>query len=156
MKKFLIAGSVVLTLAASPLMAEAEPIVFDYTGSLATFTVPSAGIYRILAVGAQGGITPGARDSVVTTGFGAEIGGDFTLTAGEVLQIAVGGAGMPGSGIGGGGGGGGTFVVGPGITPLVIAGGGGGSGYFFGLPGLAPPTVSSGGGGLTGQNGAGS
>ena len=44
------------------------------------------------------------------------------LTAGEVLHIAVGGAGNDG-GLGGGGG---SLVVGPGNSPLVITGGGGG------------------------------
>ena len=49
--------------------------------------------------------------------------GDFELTAGEVLQIVVGGVGQttPSSG----GGGGGSFVIGPMNKPLVIAGGGG-------------------------------
>lgn len=47
----------------------------------------------------------------------ASIGGDFSLTAGESLQIAVGGAGLGGDGSGSGGG---SFVVGPGNTPLVL------------------------------------
>ena len=77
--------------------------------------MPTTGSYQILAFGAQGGNAAG--------GLGAEIGGDFTLTAGESLQIAVGGI--------GGGGGGGSFVISPGNAPLVIAGGGGGGGGFF-------------------------
>jgi hypothetical protein len=50
-------------------------------------------------------------------GLGAEIGDDFSLTQGEILQIAVGGAGRS---AGGGEGGGRSF--GPNNTPLVIAG----------------------------------
>jgi hypothetical protein len=59
-------------------------------------------------------------------GLGAEIGGDFVLTTGEILQIAVGGKGS--DTIFGGGGGGGSFVVGPGNPSLIVAGGGGGGG----------------------------
>jgi hypothetical protein len=65
----------------------------------------------------------------------------------EILQIAVGGAGIPGRR---GGGGGGSFVVGPGNTPLVIAGGGGG-GAFNGAG-----IDVNGGDALTGRNGGGS
>src|SRR5215831_13949918 len=126
MNRLLLAGTALLTLAASDMAARAAPIDFTYIGSLVTFTVPTTGSYQILAFGAQGGITAGSLSGGLG-GRGAEVGGDFGLTAGEVLQIAVGGVGMPGSGTGGGGGGGGSFVVGPSNTPLVIASGGGGS-----------------------------
>ncbi|HYZ42273.1 MAG TPA: autotransporter, partial [Stellaceae bacterium] len=128
-------------------VAHAQRIAFTYTGSLVTFTVPITGSYQILAFGAQGGESI-AGQSPGAGGLGAEIGGEFSLTAGEILQIAVGGAGMAGNlNFTGGGGGGGSFVVGPGNTPLVIAGGGGGGGHAdgVGLPG---------GPGLTGPNGA--
>jgi hypothetical protein len=134
--KHLLTGTAFLVLAASHPAAKADPIVFDfpYTGSLVTFTVPTTDTYQILAFGAQGG--PGISLLPARGGRGAEIGGDFGLTAGESLQIAVGGVGGDGTTahdapLGprslGGGGGGGSFVVGPGNTPLVIAGGGGGS-----------------------------
>jgi hypothetical protein len=144
LKQLLLAGTAFLAIAASYPTAKAAPIVFDftYTGSLVGFTVPTTDQYQILAFGAQGGginlgpppipPNPGGR--------GAEIGGDFILTAGETLQIAVGGAGMPGAG------GGGSFAVGPDNTPLVIAGGGGGAGRI--ITGPFP-----GGDGLTGPNG---
>src|SRR5262245_23129581 len=106
-----------LAIAAASPAARAIPFDFTYTGSLATFTVPESGLYQILAFGAQGG------DGAGMGGRGAEIGGDFSLTAGEILWIAVGGAGDDGTIVGGGGGG--SFVVGPGTLPLVIAGGGG-------------------------------
>ena len=135
MKQLLFAGTAFLALAASSSTVKAAPIVFDftYTGSLLTLMVPTTDAYQILAFGGQGG------NSENFGGLGAKIGGDFRLTAGETLQIVVGGAGRSGFG---GGGGGGSFVVGPENTPLVIAGGGGGASVF-----------QSGGGGLTGQNG---
>jgi hypothetical protein len=144
MKQLLLAGTAVFGLMASGLAAQATPIDFTYTGSLVDFTVPAAGTYQILAFGAQGGGTTVAGFTGVG-GLGAEIGGDFTLNAGEILQIAVGGAGASGVGAAGGGGGG-SFVVGPENIPLVIAGGGGGGGVVaaIGFPGGA---------GLTGPDG---
>jgi hypothetical protein len=148
MKLILLAGTACLGLVASGLAAHAVPFDFTYTGSLVTFTVPTTDNYQILAFGAQGG---NITSTGTGGGLGAEIGGVFSLTAGEVLEIAVGGAGM--AGFGAGGGGGGSFVVGPGNTPLVIAGGGGGSGaVIFGLP---APSPFPGGGGLTGPDGGG-
>jgi hypothetical protein len=146
MKQPLLGAMAGLAFVGSSLTAHAVPFDFTYTGSLVTFTVPTTDTYQILAYGAQGGnavfpLTTGPG------GLGAEIGGDFSLTAGEVLQIAVGGAGSNENGTGGGGGG--SFVVGPGNTPLVIAGGGGGGGVID--PQRSTPLA--GGGGLTGQNG---
>src|SRR5215471_7269692 len=119
MKQFLLAGAALLGLALSQPTAHAQRFEFDYTGSLVTFTAPIKGTYQIIAFGAQGGnisvagvVGPGGR--------GAEIGGNFSLTAGEALQIAVGGAG--GNAAGPNAGGGGSFVVGPGNTPLIVAG----------------------------------
>ena len=152
MKFLLLAGTAFLGLAASGSVAGAGPIDFTYTGSLVDFTVPTAGTYQLLAFGAQGG---GGPIPSTTGGQGAEIGGDFGLTAGETLQIAVGGAGMNLEG--GSGGGGGSFVVGPGNTPLVIAGGGGGGYLGLGQGGLTGPDGGNGGGGAggTGGNGGG-
>jgi hypothetical protein len=150
----LLVCTAVLTLAASEAAARdpsqkvtpIERVSITYIGELVTFTVPKTGIYQIVAFGAQGGsgIFRAGGTFIGPGGRGAEIGGDFSLTAGEILQIAVGGMGTEDSG----GGGGGTFVVGPNNTPLVIAGGGGGGGGTLGrgLPG---------GGGLTGPDGGG-
>ena len=146
-KVFLLAGTAFLALAASAPAARAQRVNFTYTGKLVTFTVPETGSYQILAFGAQGGNGTYAGP-IGVGGLGAEVGGHFTLTAGEILQIAVGGAGGDHSGGGGGGGGGGSFVVGPDNTPLVIAGGGGGGGGSGSGP-------LPGGGGLTGPNGGG-
>jgi hypothetical protein len=137
----LLARIAFLGLAASSAVARATPFDFTYSGSLVDFTVPATGTYQVLAFGAQGGSFV-SGNIFGPGGLGAEIGGDFGLTAGEILQIAVGGAGSST------GGGGGSFVVGSGSTPLVIAGGGGGGGRIGG-------TGLPGGGGLTGQNGDG-
>jgi hypothetical protein len=149
-KQLLLAGTALLAIAVSHSAVKAAPIVFDftYTGSLVTFMVPTTDTYQILAFGAQGG-TVTIQTGTGAGGGGAEIGGDFSLAAGEMLQIAVGGSGRGSFGGGEpGAGGGGSFVVGPGSTPLVIAGGGGGAGR---IGGLAVP----GGGGLTGPDGGG-
>ena len=74
---------------------------FASTGSIVTYTVPATGVYDMVAYGAQGG----AGANVVAGGLGAKVGGDVMLTAGEVLQIAVGGAGQTGTSSAGGGGG---------------------------------------------------
>ncbi|HEX4368238.1 MAG TPA: Ig-like domain-containing protein, partial [Rhodopila sp.] len=98
-----------------------------------------AGTYNITAYGAQGG----------GGGQGAEVSGDISLTAGEQLEIVVGGYGGV---VAPGGGGGGSFVLersagsssGP-YSPLVIAGGGGGYG--------GGPGGSTAGAGANGGNG---
>lgn len=121
---------------------------FAYTGSLQTFTVP-AGVssLHIDARGAQGG-GGGALGGI--GGLGARVEGDFAVTAGQVLTLLVGGAGLPGQDSGeraGGSGGGGTFVVAAGNVALAVAGGGGGA---MGRSGL----VVDGGPGLAGNDGA--
>ncbi len=86
------------------------------------FTIPTTGIWKIEARGASGypfGI--GGR--------GAIIYGEYSLTAGTVLKVAVGQQGQvnPASGTLQFGGGGGSFVSLLNNTPLIVAGGGGGS-----------------------------
>ena len=105
MKQLLLAGTAFLAIVGSHRAAYADPIVFDfpYTGSLVPFTVPTTDTYQILAFGGQGGdvITqqippcpcPPPPPQISPGGHGAEIGGNFSLAAGETLQIAVGGAG---------------------------------------------------------------
>jgi len=135
---------------------------FSYTGGMQTFTVPGSGTYHIVAAGAQGG--DATAQGGAAAGLGAEIAGDFTLTAGQVLNVAVGqGASCQTYGCGGGGG---TFVVltGSTPTPLAIAGGGGGAFNTPGGPGQAGQAGGNAGvsrlapfpaGGMGGTNGAG-
>ena len=103
---------------------------YSYSGVIDVVTVAKTGIYDITAYGGAGGsgLNPAGG------GLGAEASGDVKLTAGETLDIVVGGQGAnrgPYNGQGAGGGGGGSFVLetagGGGYTPLVIAGGGGGA-----------------------------
>ncbi|MEI6882064.1 MAG: glycine-rich protein, partial [Bacteroidota bacterium] len=80
------------------------------------WTVPTTGMYRIEAFGAQGG---GNNNF----GRGAQMRGDFNLTAGQQLKIIVGQqGGVQSSGSGGGG----SFVATSANVPLIVAGGGGG------------------------------
>jgi uncharacterized protein YrzB (UPF0473 family) len=98
---------------------------FNYTGAIQTYTVP-AGVtsINIDAIGASGG---NAGTGVFPGGLGASMTGDFTVTAGEVLTILVGGqAASLTTGNGATGGGGGSFVVRGGSNPLIVAGGGAG------------------------------
>lgn len=123
----------------------------SYTGSLQTYTIDATSVYVLTAFGAQGG---------GSGGLGAEIGDQFFLMAGEVLDIYVGGQGNSKYGFGSGGGGG-TFVVLEGATPtlLLVAGGGGGGNFASdqGSPGLTGTGGSVGldGGGPGGINGGG-
>lgn len=133
--------------------------LFSFTGGAQTFTVPATGTYTLQTWGAQGGNDglTGARGGYAT--------GVMTLTAGQVINIYVGGVGgncsaNNGGGFNGGGnagpygcsgGGGGASDIRVGGTSLnnrvLVAGGGGGAGN----------SVQAGaGGGLSGLNGSGS
>lgn len=92
--------------------------------SLQAWTAPAAGTYRITATGASGASAMQAQARGVTGGCGAEISGEFTLNAGDTIEVLVGQKGTATDVSGGGGGG--SFVTLNG-TPLVIAGGGGGA-----------------------------
>jgi len=98
------------------------------TNGIQTFTVPTSGLYQIDAFGAKGGNSGG---NVYSGANGARMSGQFSLTAGDILQIVVGQLGVNGTQSGsnycGGGGGGGTFVRVNG-TLVIAAGGGGGAG----------------------------
>lgn len=129
---------------------------FEYTGSIATWTVPLTASYEITAYGAKGGGAYG--------GNGAVIGGSFLLDSGVTLNLLVGGQGATAHGGDVSGGGGGTFVVAPTNTPLLVAGGGGGSGYDIDTLGLgtnshgydaSTTTSGTGAGSSGGTNGAG-
>jgi hypothetical protein len=115
------ASALALMALAAPAAADTVPFV-DTTPGSTGFTAPEAGVYDILAFGAQGG------DSGGDGGLGAEVGGDFRLTAGEVLSIVVGVDGNGPQVFGStGDGGGGTLVLTSTGTALLIAGGGGGA-----------------------------
>jgi len=126
-------------------MLTAQADTFSYTRSIQQFTAPTAGEYDIVAFGASGG-----SGSIGTGGLGAEMGGDFNLTAGETLDM-----GQAGLTAHAGGGGGGRFVVVDSTTtPLVIAGGGGGGGADLKSQGGQTVSINAGQGG-PGQDGNG-
>ena len=89
MKLLLLAGASAMALGATPAAAVA---VFSFTGGIVLWSAPTAGIYQIDAYGAQGGGGSGGKSGTIG-GSGAAVGGRFTLTTGESLQIAVGGQG---------------------------------------------------------------
>ncbi len=152
MHKLLLAGPAALLALAAPLApANAAPITFGYTGAIQTYTVQTTGTYDILAIGAGG-----ANGFYMHTdgGLGAKIEDTFDLTAGEVLDVLVGGKGAKGSD-GPGGGGGGSFVVAPGNAPLLIASGGGGGGDIYGPGGNGAGLGGNGTGGAGGASSSG-
>jgi hypothetical protein len=133
-------------------------------GGIQELTVPRTGSYRIEAFGAKSEWGDRSGSSSYRGGYGARMRGDFTLTAGEIIQILVGqngvnathtqNTGQPGIGAGGGG----TFVI---RTPytntgsiLVIAGGGGGGAQnsWTNRRGEGGNTGTSGTGGGSGNN----
>lgn len=98
---------------------------FAYTGNITNWSAPVTGVYRVTAVGAQGG--HGTIDNgPFVGGRGAQIIGSFKFSAGDNFLLAVGGEGSSFAGNYNGGGGGGSFFVDDDGTPLLIAGGGGG------------------------------
>ena len=99
-------------------------------GGIQTFTIPVTGLYRIEALGAQGGSEPPYKFG----GKGVSMRGDFNFAAGTVLRILVGQQGSSAYGCYGGGGG--SFVTDSLNTPLIIAGGGGGAGGLTGGNGI--------------------
>jgi hypothetical protein len=96
-------GSITITLVGS-----SAPVSFTYTGSETSYTLSTAGLYDIVAVGAQGG--GGGYGG--SGGYGTSLEATSSFAAGTVLDLVVGGAGISGLyEFAAGGGGGGTFVV---------------------------------------------
>lgn len=136
--------------------AHAATITFAYTGSIQTYLIPKTGLYLLSASGAQGGDQEG--NFFHRGGLGGVISGDVQLTAGQTLDIVVGGQGQGRGAIYAGGGGGGTFIWIDGqTTPLLVAGGGSGASVpkpgnpGGGAPGNGQPT-SFGGAGWSGSS----
>ena len=141
MKQFLLAGASLIALTSA---AVAGPTTtFNYAGSFATYTVADTGTYQITAFGAEGGFDNAGNGAPISVG--ARIGGTFSLTSGDVLRIAVGGAG--GAGAWAGGGGGGTFIYDQTTGQALVIAGGGGGGWFTGHSGGNGLTTTGGSGG---------
>jgi hypothetical protein len=122
---------------------------FSEDGEIDTFTVLHSGTYVITAIGATGG---GLGVANYEGGAGAEVVGTFSLNAGDVLEILVGGAGATNAGNpnggpdGAGSGGGGSFVYDV-TTGMLLEAAGGGGGASAGSGGSGSP----GGAGKPGQ-----
>ncbi len=146
MRSLLLAGATLLAI------STAQATTYSYTGAIQTFVVTTTGSYNILALGAQGGSSYVAGGNYVAGGKGAKVGGDFALTAGHTIQIAVGGKGAnPTAGSVGGGGGGGSFIYDLTATLLLlVAGGGGGAAYGTWAGGAGSATLGGAGVGGTG------
>lgn len=116
-------------------------------GTLQTYTVSTSGFYNILSKGANGGASdPGSGGG--PGGAGASVEGVVYLTAGTILNLAVGVTPHMAYHTDGGGGGGGTFVY-IGAGNLIEAAGGGG-----GAAAYAPSSaLIIGGAGQAGNNG---
>ncbi|MFE9081926.1 hypothetical protein [Bacillus mobilis] len=93
------------------------------SGTILKWIVPNDGVYRLVAMGAQGGGASGGK--------GALMSGEFILRKNQVLSILIGHQGIYSeSTYKVGGGGGGTFIAKENL-PLLIAGGGGGYAYTW-------------------------
>lgn len=119
------------------------------------WTVPITGNYRIRAIGASGGSVNVSCNAA--GGLGADISGDYNLTAGQVLLVLVGQKGMSNNADAGGGGG--SYVTSSASVAMVIGGGGGGASNNVGscgsnLAGINGQTTTAGSAGAAG-NGAG-
>jgi uncharacterized repeat protein (TIGR01451 family) len=92
------------------------------TGAASTFTVPAnVTTIRIIAVGADGGIETSTAGT--TSGVGASIEANFTVTPGQIVTVIPGLAGSTGDFESGGGGASGAYLT---AALSVVAGGGGG------------------------------
>jgi autotransporter-associated beta strand protein len=134
---------------------------YDYAGAAQTFTATYAGTYTFYLWGAKGGAYGDGYPAI--GGNGGYATGSYELTAGQTINIYVGGAGARinngslggggwnggGNGQGASGGGGGATDIRVGGTALtnrvIVAGGGGGGGLYSYNGGH--------GGGLTGGDG---
>lgn len=97
------------------------------TTGIQQWVVPQTATYRIQTTGAAGGR---ACDNPIW-GYGASMRGDFSLTAGQVVNILVGQGGIGASNNGtsmaaGGGGGTAVWLQSSNTEPLIVAGGGAG------------------------------
>ncbi len=116
-------------------------VVTINTQGIQEWVVPTTGTYTIRVFGGQGGKTITTDDSY--RGGGADMYGEFNLSAGQVIKIVVGQEGIENTGgnfaNGGGNGGGASFVWIDGQALPLIAAGGGGGGSIINLAPAGPP-----------------
>src|SRR5277367_6245879 len=116
-KRMWLAGASLLAIVLGS--GDANAVVFGGPTGV-DYVIPTTGHYDFRVAGAQGGA------SGRVGGFGAIVGGELFLDAGDMLGLIVGGGGYEGAGTEGqgGSGGGGSFVF-SGSGLLFVAGGGG-------------------------------
>ena len=138
-------------LAGTSVTLSAQPITYNYTGAVQTYTVPPCVTSITVDVqGAQGGIGPVGNNSLQgQPGLGGRTEATILVTPGDVLNIYVGGAGAPdnNSSAAGGFNGGGNAMMEAAYT--YYGGGGGGGASDIRLNGnlLTDRIVVAGGGG---------
>ncbi len=150
-----ITGSVTANLTSSTTLVRN----YTYEAAVQHFTIPNGVTTVTVAVsGAEGGTTASSSNDV---SFGASFTGVCTVVPGDIISLAIGGAGGASANADGEGGGGGTFVYDSNtINPLAIAGGGGGQGFLGDSGGnggiiLVSPYTATNGTGGNGINGTG-
>lgn len=128
----------------SPIAVGASSVNFVFTGGIQTFTVPST-----LCVSTVTIVLRGAKGGGVGGGLGVAIQATYAVTAGQVFQIMVGGAGNQGAASGGFNGGG-TGQASTGAAAYSSFGGGGASDVRVAPFALANRILVAGGGGGAG------
>lgn len=151
-------------LCSTNLSAQVVTQTLSYTGALQTYTVPNCvSQVTITCYGAQGANGASTASAAVggIGGFGAMVTGVYPITAGNILNVYVAGAGTGSVGGFNGGGNGGTNTLSAGAgggasdvrvggttlaDRIIVAGGGGGGGHA----GCASSTITGGNGGAGG------
>lgn len=124
--------------------------VSGFAAGLTTCTVTESGIYQVTVVGGEGGTfyqsssAIGISENPATGygGYGAEVTGEVSMTAGQVYDIITGisganvvGSSSPVQAPSGGGASAIILVGGSSFTPYIVASGGGGGGAEYGTSG---------------------
>ena len=143
-KSALLILSLLFTVTAALPVSASTITTFNYTGGVQTYTAPYTGTYTLETGGAEGGSWTNDTTQGSIGGFGGYSKGNINLTAGQTINVNVGGQGQYSTGIGtgagwnGGGNGGATGYGGGGATDIrvggnvlsnrvIVAGGGGGT-----------------------------
>lgn len=142
--------------------SQIQTFTYNYTGSVQTFTAPACAQATITAYGAEGvnGASTASGAIGGTAGLGGMTQGVVSLTAGQTLNIYVGGAGTgsvggfngggngaPSTNAGAGGGASDVRLNGTALSDRILVAGGGGGG---GNAGCVSSTITGGNGGAGG------
>ncbi|MCC6372261.1 MAG: hypothetical protein IT236_14755, partial [Bacteroidia bacterium] len=153
MKKNYLASLTAMSLLSLTSLAQITQ-TFSYTGSTATFTVPSCVSQMSIDMrGAQGANAIDKLTTNSTGGLGGRVTGVLSVTPGQVFYINVGEqGGTTGGGAFNGGGHGGLSSAGGGCSGGYAGGGGGATDMRLGGTALANRVIVAGGGGGSGRD----